>query len=939
MGGIDRQAVGHDNGTSVRVTERRMIGREPELEATRAFLDAIAHGPVALSFDGEPGIGKTTVWQTAVAMATDSGCGILVCRPAAAEATLTFAGLTDLLSGVDRATLDELPPPQRDALTVALLEADDPSASPEPRAVFAGLASVLGALAVDRPAVVAIDDIHWLDRSSQAALEFAVRRLGGTRIGLLVTARIGDGATITPGLARALEDAGMRHAELGPLGVASLQDLIRTRVGQDLSRSTLVRIATATRGNPFFALEVAREVIRRGDSVPGQSLPLPDDYAQLIAARIRRLPSRTRRALEVAAALSNPTSREVRIDAIARAERVGFVSIERGRIKFTHPLYQAAVYASMTGVARRHLHRQLAALATDAEERARHSALGTESPSAAVASALEEAAEHARIRGAPAAAAELMELSIDCMPAGDPEERARRTLAAAEHALHAGDLAHARDLAEAALGAPAVGATRGRALMLLGEIRYHAESFGEAIPLFEAALEDLADDPAAVDIHVNLAYAYVNLGEEAATGPHARAAVKLARRLGNAGVLAVALAVSAIVEAYRGRPLNLARVERAMRLEDAGRRTVMPMRPTLIAAILLNWGDELERSAQLFAGLRQRTIDRGEEGDLPLLSAQYSMVERRLGRLPAALAIAQEGLDIARTLGSRSARMLMLAERCYVHGTMGSVALARADANEAKEMLATNEFGFSSIWACAAIAFLELSVGNAAAARDALEPVTTRLVERRVCDPVSAMFVPDAIEALIATGEVDRAALLTDLLTAHGQAMSRRSVVAVAARCRALELTVRGRTDEAFEAIAAAMELELPSLPLSLGRTLLAKGRIERRARRKREARTSFDEAASMFELIGARLWAVRAQEERDRTGLRHAATGGLTPTEHRVAELAAMGLTTRRIADEVFISPKTVEAELARIYAKLGISTRAELGRAFAKLEWGANK
>ncbi len=230
-------------------------------------------------------------------------------------------------------------------------------------------------------------------------------------------------------------------------------------------------------------------------------------------------------------------------------------------------------------------------------------------------------------------------------------------------------------------------------------------------------------------------------------------------------------------------------------------------------------------------------------------------------------------------------------------------------------------------------AFLELSLGNAKAASDALAPLCRIVEAEGSCNQFTAVILPDQIEALVALEELDRAQALTGMLEQHGPAHDRRSALGNAARCRALLAAARGDLERARAEVTLALEqLERVEMPLERGRTLLVRGQIERRSKRKRAAREAFAAAVETFDAIGARLWAQRARAELERTGVRHSEGDELTPTELRVAELAAQGLTNKRIAETLFISAKTVEANLARVYLKIGIRSRAELGRAMAQ-------
>ena len=205
----------------------------------------------------------------------------------------------------------------------------------------------------------------------------------------------------------------------------------------------------------------------------------------------------------------------------------------------------------------------------------------------------------------------------------------------------------------------------------------------------------------------------------------------------------------------------------------------------------------------------------------------------------------------------------------------------------------------------------------------------TEFVEARgLEEPVRAPFLPDEIEALVALGDLERAARLTETLAACGHRLDRPWALATSYRCRALVLGARGELAASRDAIDEALQAhERLPMPFELARTLLVQGQIERRARRKTAAKESFERALAIFEQIGMPLWAAKARADLDRVGLRRAAGNELTESERRVAELAASGLTNREVSAQLFISAKTVEATLARAYSKLGIRSRAQLG------------
>lgn len=232
------------------------------------------------------------------------------------------------------------------------------------------------------------------------------------------------------------------------------------------------------------------------------------------------------------------------------------------------------------------------------------------------------------------------------------------------------------------------------------------------------------------------------------------------------------------------------------------------------------------------------------------------------------------------------------------------------------------------------LGLLELSAGNHAAADERLRNALARFEVARFAEPGQFRFHADAAEAAVAVGDLERAERICQVLERHGERAGRRWSLATGARVRALVVAAKGELEEALAATEEALRwhVELP-MPLEHGRTLLVKGVIERRLRRRRLAKASFEQALEIFADMGARLWEVRARTELGRLGLRRAAGDDLTESERRVAELTAGGLTRREVAAQLFVSPKTVDATLARVYRKLGVRSRAELGAHMVEL------
>jgi DNA-binding NarL/FixJ family response regulator len=913
-----------------------VFGRDGELAAVERFLDGVPLSPSAFVFEGSPGIGKTTLWQAATQRATARGYTTLCCRTAESEAKLALAALADLLAGLGDDLLARLPAPQRRALEVALLRRDAQGPPRDPRALATAVRSVLLELAARAPLLVAVDDLQWLDAPSVRMLDFAVRRLGTARVGLLATRRVGDPRAERLGLERALPDERVVRVRVGGLSVAALHHVLQAKLGRVLPRPVVVRVAQATDGNPLFAVEIARVLLEGGVPAPGQPLPVPGDVKALVAWRARALPPSTREALLVVAALPQARLELVAV-ALGRppgadlepAERAGMVEFDGGVVRFTHPLFATAIYASASTERRRRLHGRLAEVVDDAEQKARHLALAAEGPDEGVAAALERAARAVSRRGAATAAAELAEQARELTPPqGTARIRARAMLAAECH-LVAGDLGRAHALLEEVVAATPPGAARAPALVLLGQVRVRQGSFPDAVGLFARARQEAADDMRLLGlIEGELSHALSSAGEVERAAAHATRALELLEECGPPAVLADALAFSVTLDVLQGRRLDDGKLARALALEDPDRPVVVMSRPTYQAGFCMLCVGRLAEARARFLALRERLLERGQDGELPGAGIYLAWIECLRGDLAAAHAYAREADEAAVEVGSHPVRGLTLAVCALVDACLGQAEAVRAEAAQALELLRQAGWTRRGSWALRALGFLELSLGNPAAAARALEPLA-QLVEAAgaVAMPPGAAL-PDEIEALVALGELQRVQRLLDMLDAHGRGSGLAWPLATAARCRGLLLAAQGETDEALQALEEALSHHARlEMPLELARTLLVRGQIQRRHKRKRAARDSLAQALKLFERSGAVLWAARAREELGRVGLRPRAPQHLTAAERRVAELAASGLTNQQVAAAAFLSPKTVEDNLTRIYRKLGIRSRAELG------------
>ena len=306
-----------------------VLGRERELEVLVRFVGDMATGPSAALLEGSAGIGKTTLWLEAIAMAEHAGLVVLSTRASESEARWSYAGLGDLLTG-SVVAFPELPEPQRRALETTLLRGGTPTASPDQRAVSLAVLAVIRRLAEERAAVVlALDDVQWLDASTARVLSFVLRRLTTEPVAVIATLRIGSGAPGDPlNLDRAMP--ALVRIAVGPMPEDPLGRLLRARTDTELPHPVVTRLHAASHGNPLFALEIARAVARSGSRAdPGAPLPVPEDLQQLLSARLATLPPEANDVLLTAAAASQPTTDLVLAASPSAAEaRAGLAAAE-----------------------------------------------------------------------------------------------------------------------------------------------------------------------------------------------------------------------------------------------------------------------------------------------------------------------------------------------------------------------------------------------------------------------------------------------------------------------------------------------------------------------------------------------------------------------------------------------------------------------------------
>ena len=478
-----------------------IFGRDAELASLQEFIARLAGEASALVLEGEAGMGKTTLWSAGVGGAAEAGLRVLRARPSQSETALSFSGIGDLFDPVLDRVLGCPPPAQRRALSCALVLDEDDGPAADPHAVGVAVLAAVRELAGTEPLVLAIDDVQWLDAASSAALAYAARRLETERVGVLLARRTPLESALAAELRRSLPVDRFTEVDVGPLDAGALHRLVQADLGVALPRPLLREVRQASAGNPFYALEIVRTLQRTGASVEaGQPLPVPESLHDLVHDRLLALPPESRDFLLAAAAHAHPkvpvveaASGVARDAGLAPPLAAGIVELDANRIVFTHPLLAAGAYETADPLRRAAIHARLAQLLEDPEARAWQLAAAVDEPDETVAGVLEDAARHARSRGAPRPAALLLDRARELTPGDRSEQRAQRGIDAALLHFESGDSRRAEAQLRELIAPLSPGPLRARAVVVLARIRLY-EAPDEASALFAQVVNEAGDD-------------------------------------------------------------------------------------------------------------------------------------------------------------------------------------------------------------------------------------------------------------------------------------------------------------------------------------------------------------------------------------------------------------------------------------------------------------
>ena len=910
------------------MTATRLTDRDGERDVLDRLVDAVRAGESrVLVIRGDPGVGKTVLLDYLAERA--GGCRVARAAGVHSEMELAFAGLHQLCAPM-LDYLDRIPVPQRDALRTALGLA----AGPPPDRFLVGLAvlSLLSEVAGDQPLICLIDDEHWLDQASEQTLGFVARRLAANPVALVFSARdpgaelAGQPELVVEGLradhARALLDSALA----GPLD-ARVRDLI----------------VSETRGNPLALLELPRG-LTPAELAGGFGLPATQLTSRIEASfgrQLDALPAQTRRLLQLAAAdpsgdrslLWRAAGRlDLGFQAGVPAMEAGLVEFD-GRVRFRHPLARSAAYRSASRAERQQLHAALAAVTDsqlDPDRRAWHLAQAVPDKDEEVAAELERSAGRAQARGGVAAAAAFLERAA--LLTGNPARRAGRALAAAQAKVHAGAAGAARDLLAMAEAGPLSDLEQARLELVRARLVSATSRGGDAPLLLLRAAQRLEG------IDISLARA---------TYLDAVAAAIYAGRLASPGgsTMEVArVAAAAPPPPDRPRPPDLL-LDGLTALFTRGYTAALPLlRQAVAAAEESTPADEEPHWLWLACVMASHVWD---DERWELLSRRYIQLVRQLGALSELPLALDRRIRPFLFAGELTAAAALLDETRTVEDATGNppwhygaLSLAAFRGNQATAaaligsiMRDVTQRGEGYGIACAEWANAVLSNGLGLP-RDAVV-AAERAAEYHGDLGFYRWALVELVEAAVHSGMTETAADAYRRLTETTSPAGTDWALGLAARSRALLSDGAQAEDGYREAIS---RLDRPQIRVELARAHLLYGEWLRRENRRADARSQLRTAYEMLDAMGLAAFAERARRELAATGetVRARTVGtvtALTAQEAYIARLARDGRTNAEIGAQLFLSVRTVEWHLRKIFIKLGIGSRRELGTALDHL------
>jgi DNA-binding CsgD family transcriptional regulator len=889
-------------------------------------IDALLAGSLnqrsgSLLFHGEAGIGKSSLLD--YARGSSRHMTVLEGTGHESEAHLPY-GLLDQISRPLRRLTEKIPGPQSRALANALGWSEEPLL--DRFLVSAALLSLLAEAAEERPVLCIVDDIQWVDQGSLEAVGFVARRLEAEGIVMLMAQRTEDRS--------ALRIHGVADYKLSGLETEDALALIREQPGERTG-AWEDRLLTSSGGNPLALIELP-SLLETNEFAAGTPLPVGAGIRRAFSERVRRLSADAQALLLVAAAdpeasIADVRAVSARLDispgAIPEAESSGLVDTANDHFLFRHPLVRAVVYHEASVVLKQRVHAGFAqALGSDqqSERRLWHSSIATSGPDEPVAAALQAAGERSRTRGALEVASRAFERAAELSE--NPQVSARRMTAAAECAELGGQPQRARWLIDQAghlnsdhLVGVALDEIRGRLELRTG-VPTDAHAF-----LISAARRIVSDDPVrAVRVLTQAGEAASYAGDRNLLMTTGQQAADLLGRVSGVSRLPALVLFGAGKVVTGDSESGRAICREAIELGTSATET----RDLVWASIAAQYlGDE---ATQHGLAVRAASAARasGQVAMLPYALEFQGLSELAASRFVAARSTATEGLSLARELNQQNSVGRHLATLAWLDAAQGHEQDCLDRCGEALHIAAARGLGLQAASAHWALGLLELTLGRPEEAYQRL----SRLLAPRHGEShpgVALLATPDLVESAVRSGHVEAARTAFVTFERFAGPSSPAWTRALASRCLALMRSHRPEVGDHFE---DALQLHHLSLrPWDEARTELLYGEHLRRTRRRIDARPHLRRAEEEFQRLGARAWEARARTELRATGERRqghdvGSVENLTPQEFQIVTLVASGLSNREVAAHIFLSPRTVEYHLGKVYSRLGVASRAEL-------------
>jgi DNA-binding CsgD family transcriptional regulator/tetratricopeptide (TPR) repeat protein len=874
----------------------------------------VSDGQWVVHVRGDPGIGKSTVLTDLRRRAVPNGWTVVETGLTHAETGLSWAGLAVLLRQVPADVVDSAPTVQLGALRAALGQADGPA---DPMAVAGALSHCIDRMAAAAPVLVLVDDVHWLDHATAGAFSYAIRDTRAARVAFVCASREVE---LPIDLRRVGDPQRFVDLPMDGLSVAALKALLEQRCDVRLSRVDLIGLHGTTGGNPLHAIEAGRLL---SSGRPVRQALLPPSLRSVVTEHLALLPPDAIPVLQAAALSARPeidtlSALVARADvevALVAGERAGVVQVDGGAIRFCHPTFAAALVDSLGPMERRGLERRLADVVTDEEERALHRAAATIGTDEEAADAMEAAAHAAERRGAHHLAVERSSRALELTPPDDLSLNDRR-LDLADHLDNAGDDHRALESYRTVLASNPSDQQRWRAARGVTVATCHAVGETAAVatlPSLDAAAGSDVDRRAdalrlrlRIFLHVDIAEAEraaaawsLLVASEGCTPrrrTEAEISLDVVRALGGAPVDALELRRLALDTWPDDPAAAIGAVAEVLVWTDCLDAAVPDLEALVVVAeregrtlLLLNGLDQLadalarlgrwEEAAQRLEQFHELSVAAFDGMSVPPREADLAYLDALRGRFVA-------------PPGETAHRMMSAVERAHVLCRRGQIRLLQGQAGTA---------------------VADLERGD-----DLLRSVG-------LVDAGALIFRCDLVQSLVDVGRIDDAEVACHRLDEVAATSGRRRPEAESARARAIVLAARGDLAGAAAAcdVAIVGYVEIGAR-YEQARTLLLAGAVARRSGRRSDARAALTAARAVFDDLGAEPFVRRTDEELARVG--GGASGGITPTERQVARLVVAGKSNAEIASTLFVSVRTVESNLTKLYRKVGVRSRTEL-------------